>query len=177
MTTITRQQLRDAIEKGIAAAAQVGDFRQRYARALRAVGDGATVVSRGRYVRRVGSGIVGCPVAQAFPDWRDIAGEWNKVFATRFDGATFLATGPDVDNVLHVTDNEGSTEGGGMSAGLRSNDEAVDILDFEGTGYATQHYCSADDFADARTRELWGAAKVAQDALETYLENATGREL
>lgn len=64
-----------------------------------------------------------------------------------------------------------------MSVELMSNEEAMDILDNEGTGYATQSYCSADRFEDAKTRELWAAAKTAQDALEAHLENATGREL
>jgi hypothetical protein len=110
MTTITRQQLRDAIEAGISAAEPEGDFRPQYAVALRRVGESATVVSRGKYERRTATGTVGCPVAQAFAEWRDVAGEWNKVFATRFDGVTWQALTN--DNVLTVTDNDDSTEGG-----------------------------------------------------------------
>jgi hypothetical protein len=111
MTTITRQQLRDAIEAGIAAAEPVEDFRQRYAVALRRVGETATVVARGKYERRTSIGTVGCPVAQAFTEWRDVIGEWNQAFTTRFDGAT-LGTARDFATVLHITDNDDSTEGG-----------------------------------------------------------------
>jgi hypothetical protein len=59
----------------------------------------------------------------------------------------------------------------------KSNDEALDILNREGTGYAVQHYCSSEVFFDAKTRELWKVAGDALGALERHLEDATGRKL
>jgi hypothetical protein len=105
MTTITRQQLRDAIEAGIAAAVLAADFPDDAAERLRHVGLTAEEVARNTYAV---SG-VGCPVAQAFADWRDVSGKWNLNFARHFDRATWKAIGHH-GNVLHITDNE--NEGG-----------------------------------------------------------------
>jgi hypothetical protein len=59
---------------------------------------------------------------------------------------------------------------------LKSNDEAMDILENEGTGYAVQDYISASAFEDPKTRELWQAAGDALSALERHVQTATGRE-
>lgn len=111
-TTITRQQLRDAIEAGITAAEPIGDFVDGYADALRKVGDEAEEVARGTYAV-IDSGVaVRCPVAQAFEYWPAVSGAWNLEFARVFDRASWDATGQRVGaTVLQVTDNEGSTEG------------------------------------------------------------------
>lgn len=112
MTTITRQQLRDAIEAGIAAAEPIGDFRDGYASALRKVGDEADEVARGTYAVIDAENTVRCPVAQAFEYWPAVAGAWNLEFARVFDRSARAAVGWSADaTVLHITDNEGSTEG------------------------------------------------------------------
>jgi len=51
-----------------------------------------------------------------------------------------------------------------------SNKRAFQIINQEGIGYAVQSYCSADDFADPRTVELWQKACDALNVLESYLE-------
>lgn len=109
MTTITRRQLRDAIEAGIAAAGPICDFRDDYAAKLRKVGDEATEVARGTYAVIDAESTVRCPVAQAFEYWPAIAGAWNLEFARVFDRASYEAAG--TATVLRITDNEGSTEG------------------------------------------------------------------
>jgi hypothetical protein len=108
MTTITRQQLRDAIEAGIARAQRADHFTAEHATALRAVADGASVVARSTFKARDG---VLCPVARAVPGWPDE--DWHGLFTKAYDGATYEAIGREIGvNVLHVTDNDDSTEGG-----------------------------------------------------------------
>lgn len=117
MTTITRQQLRDAIEAGIAAADRDDpSFTAIEAECLRSVGATTTRVARGGYCCSDldGGGGVGCPVAQAFPgQWGDL--RWNGAFTTAYDGATWRAVWREDQAapgyVLQVTENEGSTEG------------------------------------------------------------------
>jgi hypothetical protein len=106
MTTITRQQLRDAIEAGIASAAPTRSC----ADALREVGASATVVGRGSFAG-LGTGSKPCPMALAFPG-RWMLKAWSGTFAAAFDEATFYAAGQRSGvSVLHITDNERSTEG------------------------------------------------------------------
>jgi hypothetical protein len=64
-----------------------------------------------------------------------------------------------------------------MSDELRTNGDAVDIIENEGLGYAVQHYISGDSFADAKTARLWNEADRALAALVTHLERETGREV
>jgi hypothetical protein len=61
--------------------------------------------------------------------------------------------------------------------GTRTDGDAVDIIEDEGTGYAVQHYTSGDSFASETTRDLWNAASDALNKLEAHLEASTGREL
>jgi hypothetical protein len=102
--TITRQQLRDAIEAGIAAAVGTPGFTDENRSALRRAGDRMATVSVGLYSRIGGER---CPVAEAYPQtWVDLP--WKERFALDFDRAMIPARG----SVLHVTDNDDSTEGG-----------------------------------------------------------------
>lgn len=114
MTMITRQQLRDAIEDGIAAAGDVGDFTPEYAAGLRAVADSVSLVARGTYAAPCPEGgRVLCPVGAAFPVWPSNEFTWLGAFTTAYDSATFralVANDQSIENVLHITDND-STEG------------------------------------------------------------------
>lgn len=118
MTTITRQQLRDAIEAGITAAESVEGFTTQAADRLRVVGAQATVVARGNFTVRAGeSRWVPCPMAAAFPDWEKRRFRWDLAFATAYDRATRDAVNPNprieaTANILQVTD-DNSTEGEG----------------------------------------------------------------
>lgn len=116
MTSITRKQLRAAIEAGITAAEnRAPDFRPEYAAALRAVADRAMVVARGEFVARPACGDeVRCPVARAFSDWEKRDWTWDLEFTSAFDRATRDVVNPlrqfPTPNILQVTDD--STEGG-----------------------------------------------------------------
>lgn len=108
MTTITRQQLRDAIEAGIAAAPRSWGFTAEHAEALRKVASEATVTTRGLFGR---PGLPRCPVVQAFPDeYSGFAWAWmtDGGFSTVYDealAALDVPIGP-----VRVTD-DNTTEG------------------------------------------------------------------
>ena len=51
-----------------------------------------------------------------------------------------------------------------------SNYAAYHRMQNEGSGYFIQHYCSAYNFKDKRTRQLFKKASDAMNELETYLE-------
>lgn len=114
MTTITRQQLRDAIEAGITAAREADrGLTPGHAEALRAVVGEATVVGRGAYVADDGN--VLCPVALAFPASERGGLVWASDFARRYDDATWAMIESRTSEwsdgwTLHITDD--STEGG-----------------------------------------------------------------
>lgn len=115
-TTITRQQLRDAIEAGIERAAEsYATFTPEQATALRAVAGNASLVARGTYAAPYGGARVLCPVGVAFPVWPDDEFAWLGEFTDAYDGATWRAVYREDQaapgRVLQVTDNEGSTEG------------------------------------------------------------------
>lgn len=82
MTTITRQQLCDAIEVGIAGARS--SFTDEHAIALRTVGAKATVVARVDFENEQAR----CPLAIAYPDWRKRYFEWDLEFCSAYDGVT-----------------------------------------------------------------------------------------
>jgi len=52
---------------------------------------------------------------------------------------------------------------------MYSKSEVKEIVESEGLGYAVQDYMSADDINDPKLRKLWHNAKVALDALSSYL--------
>jgi hypothetical protein len=107
-TTITRQQLRDAIEAGITRAQEADHFTAEHATALRAVADGASVVARSTFKAHNGEL---CPVAQAVSGWPDE--DWHGLFTEAYDRATYEAIDQRIGVcVLHITDNDDSTEGG-----------------------------------------------------------------
>lgn len=115
-TTITRQQLRDAIEAGIREAGERhATFTPEHATALRAVAEDAALVARGTYAAPYSGGRVLCPVGAAFPVWPDDEFAWLGTFTDAYDGATWRAVWREDQaapgNVLQVTDNDGSTEG------------------------------------------------------------------
>lgn len=64
-----------------------------------------------------------------------------------------------------------------MSDELRTNGDAVDIIENEGLGYAVQHYISGSAFADAKTARLWNAADSALTELAEHLARETGRDV
>jgi hypothetical protein len=55
-----------------------------------------------------------------------------------------------------------------------TNADAASIVENEGLGYAVQHYCSAESFADIETRRLWKLAEQACNDLEKHLEDNGG---
>lgn len=57
------------------------------------------------------------------------------------------------------------------------NDDAVNIIQSDGIGYAVQCYCKGDSFDDPETCRLWNAAAEALDNLEGHLERETGRTI
>lgn len=57
-----------------------------------------------------------------------------------------------------------------------SNNEAINIIQSEGMGYAVQHFISGEAFKDPQTAALWNAAADALTKLETHLETTTGHE-
>lgn len=82
--TITRQQLRAAIEAGITAAARSSrHFTADHAATLRLVGERATVVARGSF----NVGDAQCPVAQAFTEHQRRRFDWTTGggFCTAYD--------------------------------------------------------------------------------------------
>lgn len=106
MTTITRQQLRDAIEAGISGAELRESFTAEHAAALRAVGTEATVVARVAFESVQPDGTtVRCPVAYAYHDWQARDFKWDMAFCSEYDRAT-----RGWDYVLHIAD-DNSTEG------------------------------------------------------------------
>lgn len=58
-----------------------------------------------------------------------------------------------------------------------SNEDAIQIIQSEGLGYAVYDYCSGSRFADPRTVKLWDEARAALQALGDYLEECTGLEI
>jgi hypothetical protein len=110
MTTITRQQLRDAIEAGVLMAAPCGGFTAEHAAALRAVGVSATVVARGTF-GPLRDGVC-CPLTLAVPDWAGrgkAESKWHQPFVSAYDRATYEAIGRQVGvSRLHITDNDES---------------------------------------------------------------------
>lgn len=58
-----------------------------------------------------------------------------------------------------------------------TNNDAVDIINNEGIGYAVQHYCRSSSFKNPHTRELWNAAYISLKNLEDYLERTTERDI
>lgn len=60
---------------------------------------------------------------------------------------------------------------------LRTNGDAVDIIENESVGYAVQHYIGAEAFKDPTTRRLWRDADRALTELCEYLSRETGREV
>jgi len=52
----------------------------------------------------------------------------------------------------------------------RSNLDALNIIENEGSGYAVTSYCSGDIFEDPKTVELWDNAAEALSELEAYLQ-------
>ena len=96
--TITRQQLREAIQAGITNAEGQRDFTPDIATKLLRVADETERVARGSYQQVMPGGlVVGCPVAQAFPDFARLT--WDRAFTSGYDGATL-----DREAVLRVTD-------------------------------------------------------------------------
>jgi hypothetical protein len=95
MTTITRDELRAAIEAGIkrATALRPESFTIDAATKLRAVADTATHVATGVYSEEdpdVPGSWAACPVAQAFPDrWPGLA--WDTAFTDAYDRAIHAA--------------------------------------------------------------------------------------
>ena len=50
-----------------------------------------------------------------------------------------------------------------------SNEKACQVIANEGADYAVRSYCSASEFKDPKTRELWTKASNAIDSLESYI--------
>lgn len=59
---------------------------------------------------------------------------------------------------------------------LRTNGDAVDIIENEGLDYAVRHYISGSAFKDPDTARLWTAADGALNALVNHLTAETGRD-
>lgn len=105
-TKITRKQLVDAVEAGIAEAEDRPGFTRDVATSLRNVALTAPFVARCGYYRHLRDGtIVGCPVSQAFPDYAYLT--WDTAFACGFDTATNEMTPPGV-GILEVAEPAGS---------------------------------------------------------------------
>lgn len=58
-----------------------------------------------------------------------------------------------------------------------NNEQAIEIIQGEGLGYAVTDYCRGDNFEDPETVQLWNAARRSLRDLCEYLEGATGREI
>jgi hypothetical protein len=74
-------------------------------------------------------------------------------------------------------DARGSGDDMSDEAGKYTNDQAVDIIETEGLGYAVTDYCRGSSFADPETAKLWDAARDALRSLVRYVEDRTGREV
>jgi hypothetical protein len=84
--TITRQQLREAIQAGITQAELRRSFTPEAAAQLFRVADRTEFVAYGSYRRRSDEGLLfSCPVAQAFPDYQLLM--WDTSFTVAFDTA------------------------------------------------------------------------------------------
>jgi hypothetical protein len=86
--TITRRELREAVEAGIAAAWRCDSFTEADADRLRRVALTAPRVLRGSYAATVEGCVVGCPIFQAYGEnLQELT--WDLVFASAYDAVTF----------------------------------------------------------------------------------------
>lgn len=51
-----------------------------------------------------------------------------------------------------------------------TNEEIFYYVEDEGLGYSVQYGISGDDFEDKELKRLWGAARIAMDNLQAYLD-------